>query len=358
MKYRKYFKLPNVKWFCINNNSLLANSIDEVFSNDGIPLLKSDLSLQEIKFIFPYYFISDIEGNSFLINQNLIDIDFLEKCVIKGVFDKGSFIVSKNGQTQSFDLKGKILKPILDFKIFKFIILNQKLIFYKNENISFFDINQNYAVWSFPLTSLGTYETSDKEVKTQEVQQFIGVYNEKLWVRTNIGHFFALDINSGQLLHHLQGVSSYDLHGSIDEYLGETDLYQFFFRNNYILNTDRGVIIGLGGDRYFEIDINSEPPKSSIYGMMDQMKEFGIKPGNIGYNQVLKENKLYFITSDQGVFGIIDTITKKLIYVSDPIEIISKNGLPPQLREIQVSDDKVYVLASDNTLHIFEKENE
>ncbi len=136
------------------------------------------------------------------------------------------------------------------------------------------------------------------------------------------------------------------------------DVYHFFFRNNYILDTDRGVILGLGGDRYFEIDINSEPPKSSIYGMMDQMKEFGIKPGNIGYNQVLKENKLYFIAHEQGVFGIIDTITKKIIYVSDPIEISSKNGLPPQPREIQVSDDKVYVLASDNTLHIFEKENE
>jgi hypothetical protein len=357
MEYRKYFELPNVKWFCINDNSLLANSIDEVFRMDGIPLIKSNLALQEVKFNFPYFLITDLEGNTFLINQNLKDIDFLEKCVIKSAITRNILLVSKGGQTQLLDLNEKIFEKLLDYKIFKFIIFDQKLILYKNQKISFVEIFQKYLKWSFPLSSLCTDDTSTKEAKTPEVHQFIGVYEEKLWIRTNNGHFFALDFDSGKLLHHLKGVHVSEVYGKLDEYLGETDLYQFFFRNNYLLDSDRGVILGLGGDRFFEIDIKSKEPVSRIYSMLDQMKTHGLDPGNIGYNQVLHDNRLYFIAHEQARFGVINTHTKEIEFVSDTIIGNNLPGTRLNLKEIQVSDDKVYVLSSDGTLHIFENQN-
>jgi len=43
--------------------------------------------------------------------------------------------------------------------------------------------------------------------------------------------------------------------------------------------------------------------------------------------------------------------------VSEPIMIENREDRFSKLKEIQVSEDKVYVLASDNTLHIFQKEN-
>ncbi len=70
-------------------------------------------------------------------------------------------------------------------------------------------VSNKDALWTFPLSSIDTYKTSDKEVKIPEVQQFIGVYNEKVWVRTNNGHFFALDINSGKLFESPKGQLTY-----------------------------------------------------------------------------------------------------------------------------------------------------
>ncbi len=116
------------------------------------------------------------------------------------------------------------------------------------------------------------------------------------------------------------------------------------------------MIIGLAIDLLYLIDIQADKAVGTAYSMHEEFVKQSINRGNILNNTVLHNNNLYFIAYDQGVFGIIDTITKKIEYVSDPIEISSKNGFPPQLKEIQVSDDKVYVLASDNVLHIFEKE--
>lgn len=47
--------------------------------------------------------------------------------------------------------------------------------------------------------------------------------------------------------------------------------------------------------------------------------------------------------------------TKEIIYISEPI--IPENNKVTQLKDLQVSDNKIYILDSGNTLHIFEKEN-
>lgn len=76
---------------------------------------------------------------------------------------------------------------------------------------------------------------------------------------------------------------------------------------------------------------------------------------NLPTENVRINDKLYFLAYEQGRFGILNTMTREIDYVSDPIGMGNRPDSFTQLKEIQASDDKVYVLANDRTLHVFQK---
>ena len=217
-------------------------------------------------------------------------------------------------------------------------------------------IDSNSILWEFPLSSLGKgkdYNT-DEEFD-YEVEQFVGIYNNILWVYIERGGFIGLDIQTGELKHRILGIPKGNLLGKVDSYVDSEEFY-IFYRAKFILDNKKGIIIGLIADRFFEIDLNKEKVTPMLYGMWDKMEKMNLKKYGVNGNTSLQGDLLYFYNDKELQFGVLDINTKEIIYISEPIEVGERDDSFTQLKDLKVSENKVYILDSNHTLHIFERE--
>ena len=217
-------------------------------------------------------------------------------------------------------------------------------------------IDSDSILWEFPLSSLGKgkdYNT-DEEFD-YEVEQFVGIYNNILWVYIERGGFIGLDIQTGELKHRILGIPKGNLLGKVDSYVDNEEFY-IFYRAKFILYEKKGIIIGLIADRFFEIDLNKEKITPMLYGMWDKMEKMNLKKYGVNGNTSLQGDLLYFYNDKELQFGVLDINTKEIIYVSEPIAVVERDDSFTRLRDLKVSENKVYILDSNHTLHIFERE--
>ena len=217
-------------------------------------------------------------------------------------------------------------------------------------------IDSDSILWEFSLASLGKgkdYNTNEEF--DYEVEQFVGIYNNILWVYIERGGFIGLDIQTGELKHRILGIPKGNLLGKVDSYVDSEEFY-IFYRAKFILDEKKGIIIGLIADRFFEIDLNKEKITPMLYGMRDKMEKMNLKKYGVSGNTSLQGDLLYFYNDKELQFGILDINTKEIIYVSEPIAVVERDDSFTQLKDLKVSENKVYILDSNHTLHIFERE--
>jgi len=242
-----------------------------------------------------------------------------------------------------FDIINNEFHYILNSRIFKFLEWKEKL-FFKNKNtIQGIEIYTGQFLWEFPLSSLGKWKNSWDEERDFEVYKLIGIYNNILWAFIEIGGFIGLDIKTGELKYR---ISEY--------HMGKES--KLFFRSDYYLDNERGKIFGLA-HIFIEIDLNQDPPFVTQYGLQEEFEKYNIKKANdTAEDFVVQDNLLYFYLAEQLKFGVLDINTKEIIYVSEPIAVVERDDCFTQLKDLKVSENKVYILDSNNTLHIFERE--
>ena len=200
-------------------------------------------------------------------------------------------------------------------------------------------------LWEFSLASLGKWKNSWDEERDFEIRHFIGIYNRIIWAFIEIGGFIGLDIETGELKYR---ISEY--------HMGKES--KLFFRSDYYLDNERGKIFGLA-HIFIEIDLNQDPPFVTQYGLQEEFEKYNIKKANdTAEDFVVQDNLLYFYLAEQLKFGILDINTKEIIYVSDPIAVVERDDSFTRLRDLKVSENKVYILDSNHTLHIFEREEQ
>ena len=220
---------------------------------------------------------------------------------------------------------------------------NDVLITSSKDVILGYHIFPTNLLWEFSLASLGKWKNSWDEERFFEVYKLIGIYNNILWAFIEIGGFIGLDIKTGELKYR---ISEYHM-GK------ETKL---FFRSDYYLDNERGKIFGLA-HIFIEIDLNQAPPFVTQYGLQEEFEKYNIKKANdTAEDFVVQDNLLYFYLADQLRFGVLDINTKEIIYVSEPIAVVERDDSFTQLKDLKVSENKVYILDSNHTLHIFERE--
>ena len=223
-------------------------------------------------------------------------------------------------------------------------------------SIRAFSIQKKEHLWEFSLSSLGKgKDYSTDEEFDYEVEQIVGIYNNILWVYIERGGFIGLDIQTGELKHRILGIPKRNLLGKVDSYVDSEEFY-IFYRAKFILDDKKGIIIGLIADRFFEIDLNKEKATPMLYGMWDKMEKMNLKKYGVNGNTSLQGDLLYFYNDKELQFGILDINTKEIIYVSEPIEVGERDDSFTRLRDLKVSENKVYILDSNHTLHIFERE--
>ena len=204
-------------------------------------------------------------------------------------------------------------------------------------------IDSDSILWEFSLASLGKWKNSWDEERFFEVYKLIGIYNNILWAFIEIGGFIGLDIKTGELKYR---ISEY--------HMGKES--KLFFRSDYYLDNERGKIFGLA-HIFIEIDLNQAPPFVTQYGLQEEFEKYNIKKANdTAEDFVVQDNLLYFYLAEQLRFGILDINTKEIIYISEPIAVVERDDSFTRLRDLKVSENKVYILDSNHTLHIFERE--
>ena len=338
---KKVQYISNVDNFLIVDDKLYFSNGKEVIDERGHSILNSPLSLQFLNYKEPYFYIPDIYGNTYLIMEN--EVRFLKDIFIKDVISDSLLLVSKDKKTAVFDIKNNEFHYVLNFRIFKFLEWKEKL-FFKNKNtIQGIEIYTGQFLWEFPLSSLGKWKNSWDEERDFEVYKLIGIYNNILWAFIEIGGFIGLDIKTGELKYR---ISEY--------HMGKES--KLFFRSDYYLDNERGKIFGLA-HIFIEIELNQAPPFVTQYGLQEEFEKYNIKKANdTAEDFVVQDNLLYFYLSDQLRFGVLDINTKEIIYISEPIAVVERDDSFTQLKDLKVSENKVYILDSNHTLHIFERE--
>ena len=340
---KKVQYISNVDNFLIVDDKLYFSNGKEVIDERGHSILNSPLSLQFLNYKEPYFYIPDIYGNTYLIMGK--EVRFLKDIFIKKVISDSFLLVSKDKKTAILNIINNEFHYILNSRIFKFLEWKEKL-FFKNKNtIQGIEIYTGQFLWEFPLSSLGKWKNSWDEERDFEVYKLIGIYNNILWAFIEIGGFIGLDIKTGELKYR---ISEY--------HMGKES--KLFFRSDYYLDNERGKIFGLA-HIFIEIDLNQAPPFVTQYGLQEEFEKYNIKKANdTAEDFVVQDNLLYFYLAEQLRFGILDINTKEIIYVSEPIAVVERDDSFTQLKDLKVSENKVYILDSNHTLHIFEREQQ
>ena len=222
-------------------------------------------------------------------------------------------------------------------------------------SIRAFSIQKKEHLWEFSLASFGKWKNSWDEENYFKVYKLMGIYNNIFWAFIEIGGFIGLDIETGELKYHIP-----EFHQAI----GKTSTSSYdhskgFFRSDYFLNSEKGKILGLAVDVFIEIDLTQEPPFVTQYGLQEEFEKYNIKKANdTAGSYVVQDNLLYFYLAEQLRFGILDINTKEIIYISEPIAVVERDDSFTRLRDLKVSENKVYILDSNHTLHIFEREEQ
>ena len=340
---KKVQYISNVDNFLIVDDKLYFSNGKEVIDERGHSILNSPLSLQFLNYKEPYFYIPDIYGNTYLIMGK--EVRFLKDIFIKKVISDSFLLVSKDKKTAILNIINNEFHYILNSRIFKFLEWKEKL-FFKNKNtIQGIEIYTGQFLWEFPLSSLGKWKNSWDEERDFEVYKLIGIYNNILWAFIEIGGFIGLDIKTGELKYR---ISEY--------HMGKES--KLFFRSDYYLDNERGKVFGLA-HIFIEIDLNQDPPFVTQYGLQEEFEKYNIKKANdTAEDFVVQDNLLYFYLAEQLRFGILDINTKEIIYVSEPIAVVERDDCFTQLKDLKVSENKVYILDSNHTLHIFEREQQ
>ena len=354
MKYQNIENFPNIdSWKIIDNNCFFVS--DDVVKVTGkevnIPI---PLPYWGVEFNPSFFNVfTNRSVNTFFNYQGKVINTFEEKDFYY-YFSDSSFIyydrVSKRLMYNDLELlRGKILSSY---------IFDDLLFFEKENKIQTINFLSGQFLWEFPLSSLGKgKDYSTDEEFDYEVEQFVGIYNNILWVYIERGGFIGLDIQTGELKHRILGIPKGNLLGKVDSYVDNEEFY-IFYRAKFILDEKKGIIIGLIADRFFEIDLNKEKVTPMLYGMWDKMEKMNLKKYGVSGNTSLQGDLLYFYNDKELQFGILDINTKEIIYVSEPIAVVERDDSFTRLRDLKVSENKVYILDSNHTLHIFEKEEQ
>ena len=334
MKYQNIENFPNIdSWKIIDNNCFFV-------SDDVVKVIGKEVS---IPIPLPYWGVefnpsffnvfTNRSVNTFFNYQGKVINTFEEKDFYY-YFSDSSFIyydrVSKRLMYNDLELlRGKMLSSY---------IFDDLLFFEKENKIQTINFLSGQFLWEFPLSSLGKgkdYNT-DEEFD-YEVEQFVGIYNNILWVYIERGGFIGLDIQTGELKHRILGIPKGNLLGKVDSYVDSEEFY-IFYRAKFILDEKKGIIIGLIADRFFEIDLNKEKITPMLYGMWDKMEKMNLKKYGVSGNTSLQGDLLYFYNDKELQFGILDINTKEIIYVSEPIAVVERDDSFTRLRDLKVSE--------------------
>ena len=222
------------------------------------------------------------------------------------------------------------LEEVLNFKYYFFY--NEKIIFLDDETVSLY--SDSIIIWSKKL-GFGT------------IKKLLGIVNGRLWVTCYLKESFtktyhtllALDVKTGEII------------------FSRNDM-PYFHSSACVLNEANNTIISIlrRFDQTFFLELDALSGNIIREQQLTELEEKGFVFGGAN-NLTLYKDKLYMVvTAVKTIFGktlaILDLSDLSIPWISKVTE-----GKATISRDPEVTDTHLYVLDTENTLHIFEKEN-
>ena len=281
--------------YSLLNNNLLYDNTLLMEGIDGISIYKiSDSLIQVFDEEKGCYYIDEnfniIKSNYFLIaNENSKYLIAWANAVkiSRGVYNRSICLL----ENDLVNVKEIILEE--NYQYLK-TYTNDVLITSSKDVILGYHIFPTNFLWEFPLSIFGKFKYKySEEEKDYEVEQFIGIYNNILWVYLNPRELIGIDVETGKLKYRLLGIKKKNAVGIVENYLDNEDYY-IFYGADFKLDTKKGVIFGLKADRFFEIDLNKESIIPYLFGLQNKMEKAGLNKNDISGDTFLQDNLLYF----------------------------------------------------------------
>ena len=254
------------------------------------------------------------------------------------------------------------------------IILGEMLFGSYKSEISCFDW-EGGTQWSLDISEIGYFEHPHENRRDKiRVEQFVGVYEQVLWVYLGNMVFLGIDVGSGKVLYRMDQVTTHVNTDYSSERVGE--LLTLIWDARWFLDKTAGLIKGLCNHCYIEINLKKPVkesnglisrlfnkkgpvdiyPNISVRHFYNHIRNLGLT--NVAIGSVVIDDdfeNMYFTNGEVGRWGIYNTKTYSFDYISEPVPSGDSDSFV-RLREIKQSGNKVYVLDQESTLHIYEKE--
>ena len=198
---------------------------------------------------------------------------------------------------------------------------------------------ENDILWQYSLDKKGSMSVG------LEIIKFLGIYKNNICFVLNNG-LLVLDIYSGEEAHFISN-------GKILKGNAFQEDFKGFFGYDTILDISKGIIFNLNLYFYLEYDLNSNSNKNyfNSYRFKNEKNDSVLCLNNVGGYD---DKYIYaFEGRDSNRFAVLDREKKEVIWSS---ELLQKGNEISYIIDMQISGNNIYILDSNHTLHIFERE--
>ena len=354
----KIKRIQNVTNYCVTNNNLFLANKDRIIKS-----LNSELEFNEFKFDGASMFA---DGDFLIIPVNPSQTFIFD--LVKNVYELLDFNIVFKSNYRNKVLVTKTSNDGTHYFISQYDLIQKKITYTSRKEFSswngdlignsYYDIDENQIIHSFHLpTEITLWQYSVADLGAEKVSKILGVFGQTLVVvgqiKENTFVLFGLDVQSGQLLWKHDTVFERNSDGRISRV--KLNLPYADTTSNKIIIFEAGFYIeieGSSGQILKWIDVFKSPFHYNDLTM--DAFAFDISQAD--------EEHIYFRTSvpTYGMYtgaGIFNRKTDKLEF----LEIIKNEKGNPVIigpLKIQATKEKYYVLDTQNTLHIFEREDE
>lgn len=331
--YRFSKAINNISKFYLGDEGVIYQK------NDG-NLLLNDLILgnfiQQIEItVFNNIYINDWDGNFSIYNNkgNLVE---------KGI-DQAFYYVSKYYIGKQYIENNNIYESLIDknnqlvfrvrfekFNSENTLSKNNYFLLNKNRDIVCLNLKNEKENWIFHISQMSQQET--------EVYKILGIFENELIVILNDSSILRIDIETGELKERFQ-MTLFSI--SENKIVAQYNFIQF--------HEDRLIYYRFGQYAEYDLKLNKITYEFDIKEALEKEK----LQDNV-HSYIKEGNLLYFYISGFGSFSlpfivVLDINTKEIVWkhILDNPNVFYK--------DFQKSETALYLLDSENTLHIFEK---
>ena len=276
-------------------------------------------------------YIESLENDSFI-------------CTYGSIFSNGKY----HWNTGLYDFKEKKLhkefQELRNISIIYFLAEKKVIVYPKTNELACFSLEIEEYLWQTDLSNRKYLDVWQEE-KEAKIQRIIGVYQNQLIVAFSHEELISIDTETGKILWETKDF----VKNNLPDWRNQS---QFRFVYWHIEN---GKMYQLDGNIYYSIDLYTQAVEIL---WKDEREDNYLTIIHKTYTS----DYIYFTGSynhrlQPHLIGVFNRNTLTVDWVKDMnFNVDSQLGYPPSLNQApQVDGDKLYVLDTGHTLHIFEK---